>query len=151
MSRGMIRRLTLVNVWSRDVPNLSQWRWGGIQWRHGILLLRKFAAGESSWVGITLVVWQLWRGPKASSTRLVVGITPNTRPRPTPVARSTLKEIVTSWNRASSAHTHIHTHTPTLFSFSPHDTAGFPSSIAVSQEITQGSGGTSRCLPLWRL
>lgn len=78
-------------------------------------------------------------------------ITPDTRPRPTPVPRSTLKEIVTSWNRASSsAHTHTHTHHP-LFSFSPHDTAGFPSSIAVSQEITQGSGGTSRCLPLWRL
>lgn len=147
----MTWRLTLVNVCGHVTCLIYRSGGGGIQWRHGILLLRKFAAGESSWVGITLVVWQLWRGPKASSTRLVVGITPNTRPRPTPVARSTLKEIVTSWNRASSAHTHIHTHTPTLFSFSPHDTAGFPSSIAVSQEITQGSGGTSRCLPLWRL
>lgn len=25
MSRGVTRRLTLVNVWSRDMPNLSQW------------------------------------------------------------------------------------------------------------------------------
>ena len=146
----MTWRLTLVNVCGHVTCLIYRSGGGGIQWRHGILLLRKFAAGESSWVGITLVVWQLWRGPKASSTRLVSRLIHGLDQLPLHVPHSkklSPREIALP----PRIHTYTHTHTPTLFSFSPHDTAGFPSSIAVSQEITQGSGGTSRCLPLWRL
>lgn len=91
MSRGVTRRLTLVNVWSRDMPNLSQWE-DNVTSRYSPL-------AEIRHRGIHLSGDNARRLATMTGTKGILhssGITPNTRPRPTPVARSTLKEIVTS-------------------------------------------------------
>lgn len=80
-------------LWSRDVPNLSQWRWGDT------VTSRYSPLAEIRRRGIQLSGDNARRLATVTGTKGILHetrITPNTRPRPTPVARSTLKEIVTS-------------------------------------------------------